>query len=111
MLLGRQASIVWFVLVLGILVYVSFFQNSYSYRFNYLTPTESARYESALAQHQSWALARQQNLKAHSLNPPTISRYFNTWLVFILIAFFTAYFFYEYYPGCVQRHTNRDGRH
>lgn len=93
MLLGRQATIVWFVFVLGILVYVSFFQNSYSDRFNYLTPAESSRYESALAQRQSWAVARQQQLKAHSLNPPTISRYFNTWLVFILIAFFTAYFF------------------
>lgn len=93
MLLGRQASIVWFVLVLGILGYVSFSQHSYSDRFNYLTPTESARYEAALAQHKPWALVRQQELNAHSLNPPTISRYFNTWLVFILIAFFTAYFF------------------
>ncbi len=92
-LLGRQASIVWFLLVMGILVYVSFVQNSYFYQFNYLTPSESVRYESALAQQKSWALARQQVLKAHSLNPPTISRYFNTWLVFILIAFFTAYFF------------------
>ena len=93
MLLGRQASIVWFLVVVGILVYVAFVQNGYSRRFNYLTPTESARYETALAQHQSWALARQQELNAHALNPPTISRYFNTWLVFILIAFFTAYFF------------------
>lgn len=92
-LLGRQASFIWFVLVLGILVYVSFTQYGYSYRFNYLTPTESARYETALAQRKSWALARQQELKVHSLNPPAISRYFNTWLVFILIAFFTAFFF------------------
>lgn len=93
MLLGRKASIVWFVLVLGTLIYVSFVQNGYSRRFNYLTPTESVRYESALAQHIPWALTRQRELKASSLNPPTVSRYFNTWLVFILIAFFTAFFF------------------
>jgi two-component system LytT family sensor kinase len=93
MLLGRQASFIWFLLVLSLLVYVSFVQYGYNHRFNYLTPTESARYESALAQRKPWALARQQELKNYSLNPPAVSRYFNTWLVFILIAFFTAYFF------------------
>ncbi|MVM33882.1 histidine kinase internal region [Spirosoma sp. HMF4905] len=93
MLIGRQASFVWFLLVIGLLVYVSFVQKGYSYQFNYLTPRESVRYELALKQRQPWALARQQELKVNALNPPTVSRYFNTWLVFILIAFFTAYFF------------------
>ncbi|MBD2703363.1 histidine kinase [Spirosoma sp. BT702] len=93
MLLGRQASFIWFLLVLSLLVYVSFVQYGYTHRFNYLTPTESARYESALAQRKPWALARHQELKNHSLNPPAVSRYFNSWLVFIVIAFFTAYFF------------------
>lgn len=92
MLLGRPASIVWFVVVLGLLFYVSFFDKGYSYQYNYLTPQETTRYELALYQQKPWALARRAALQANGLNPPRISRYFNTWFVFILIAFLTAYF-------------------
>lgn len=93
MLLGRSASFVWFLIVIGLLVYVSFFDKGYSYQYNYLTKTESARYESALRQQQPWAMARKADLQAAGLNPPRVSRYFNTWFVFILIAFLTSYFF------------------
>ncbi|MBC8153934.1 MAG: histidine kinase [Bacteroidetes bacterium] len=92
MLLGRPASIVWFVVVLGLLFYVSFFDKGYSYQYNYLTPQETTRYELALYQQKPWALARRAALQANGLNPPRISRYFNTWFVFILIAFLAAYF-------------------
>lgn len=91
-LIGRKASFVWFVIVLGILVYVTF-QNGYDYQYNYLTPTESSRYQRALEAQQPWAMARKAVLEATGLNPPRLSRYFNTWLVFILVAFLTAYFF------------------
>jgi len=92
MLLGRRASLIWFIIVMGLLFYVAFIQKGYSYQFNYLTPTESVRYQAALDHHLPWALARQAELKANGLNPPRISRYFNTWAVFIMIAYLTAYF-------------------
>lgn len=91
-LIGRNASFVWFVIVLGILVYVTL-RNGYSYQFNYLTPAESSKYQQALETQQPWALARKAALETNGLNPPKLSRYFNTWLVFILVAFLTAYFF------------------
>ncbi|GAB3220187.1 sensor histidine kinase [Spirosoma arcticum] len=92
MLLGRTASFVWFLTVIGLLIYVTFVRNEYSYQYNYLTPAESSRYETALGSNQSWALARKETLQKNGLNPPKISRYFNIWLVFMLIAFLTAYF-------------------
>ena len=91
-LIGRNASFVWFIIVLGILVYVTL-RNGYSYQFNYLTPAESSKYQQALEAQQPWALARKAALETNGLNPPKLSRYFNTWLVFILVAFLTAYFF------------------
>lgn len=93
MLLGRTASFVWFMIVIGLLVYVSFVDKGYSYQYNYLTKAESALYESALRQKQPWALARKADLQNTGLNPPRVSRYFNIWLVYILIAFLTSYFF------------------
>jgi len=91
-LLNRKASFGWFLIVLGLLIYASFFQKGYSYQYNYLTPTESARYMTALEQNKPWALGRQKELRQNSLNPPTVSRYFNTWLIFILVAFLVSYF-------------------
>ena len=93
MVLGQNASMIWSGLVLILLVYVTFGQLGYSYQFNYLTPAESTRYEQALDHHQAWALRRQAVLQTHHLNPPLASRYFNTWLIFIVVAAATAYFF------------------
>lgn len=93
MILGRTVMLIWSAVVIVILVWVTFGQLGYSYRFNYLTPDESARYEEALSQQQVWALNRQTVLKANRLNPPQASRYFNTWLIFIVVATATAYFF------------------
>ncbi|MBO0936356.1 histidine kinase [Fibrella sp. HMF5335] len=93
MILGRTVMLTWSVIVLAILTYVTFGQLGYSYRFNYLTPNESVRYERALEQKQVWALNRQAVLNANHLNPPQASRYFNTWFIFITVATATAYFF------------------
>ena len=90
--LGRPASLAWTAVVIGLLCYVTFGQRGYSYQYNYLTPTESARYEKALSAGKPWALRRQAELKANSLNPPRVSRYFNTWVVFILINALVSYF-------------------
>ncbi|GAA4462361.1 hypothetical protein GCM10023189_38920 [Nibrella saemangeumensis] len=93
MVLGRAAMMAWTGVVIGILSYVTFGQLNYSYQYNYLTPQESIRYENALKEHQPWALKRQEVLKASHLNPPRASRYFNTWIIFLLVAAATAYFF------------------
>src|SRR5919202_4768219 len=92
MLLGRPASFVWFVVVMGLLFYVTFVERGYSNQYKYLTPKESASYERALEHKKPWALARQSELQANALNPPRVSRYFDTWLVFILVAYATSYF-------------------
>lgn len=91
-LIGRSASFAWFIIVMGLLFYVAFVQMGYSYKFNYLTPSEAARYEAALQQNQPAALARQAELRASGLNPPTVSRYFDIWFVFILGSYLMAYF-------------------
>lgn len=91
-LIGRPPAFVWTSIVFSLLCYDTFVQRGYDYQYNYLTPAESARYEAAVEQQKPWALSRQEQLRAASLNPPHVSRYFNTWLVFILIAGLTAYF-------------------
>ncbi|GAB4016105.1 hypothetical protein GCM10028808_43480 [Spirosoma migulaei] len=91
-LIGRTASFFWFIIVICVLFYTAY-RIGFSYRYNYLTATESNRYELAIQKKQKWALSRQETLRAEGLNPPTVSRYFNEWLIFILIAFFTGYFF------------------
>lgn len=93
MILGRKAMLIWSAVVVIILLFVTFGQLGYTYQYHYLTPTESVRYERALAQKQAWALNRQAVLKANHLNPPQASRYFNTWIIFIMVATATAYFF------------------
>lgn len=92
MLLGRRMAFAWFLVVLSLLGWVTFGQLGYEYQYNYLTPAEAARYEASLLRKDSWALKRQAELKTQGLNPPLVSRYFNTWLVFILVAFLTSYF-------------------
>lgn len=92
-ILGRTAMLTWSVVIVAILSWVTFGKLGYSYRFNYLTPTESVRYETALAQQKAWALNRQAILKTNHLNPPQASRYFNIWIIFIGVATATAYFF------------------
>ncbi|MCK8495528.1 MULTISPECIES: sensor histidine kinase [Spirosoma] len=94
MILGRPAMFTWAAVVIGLLVWVTFGKlEGYSYRYNYLTPDESVRYQTALTQRKAWALDRQAILKANHLNPPQASRYFNTWLIFIVVATATAYYF------------------
>jgi hypothetical protein len=91
-LLSRKAAVVWFVIMLLVLVYVVH-RTGYSYQYHYLTPTESATYERALAGRRPWAFARQEVLRAAGLKPPQVSRYANTWIIYIFVAFFTAYYY------------------
>ena len=91
-LIGRRVAFLWFLVVLGSLFYTTF-RIGYTHQYNYLTPAESVRYEMALQKETQWALKRQTTLREIGLNPPLVSRYFNTWIIFILIAFLTAYFF------------------
>ncbi|MDQ1090443.1 sensor histidine kinase [Siphonobacter sp. SORGH_AS_1065] len=91
-LLGRKPAFIWFLVVMVVLFYVSN-RIGFDYRYHYLTREEAIRYEHALEIKNPEALKRQQILRNEGLNPPTVFRYFNMWVVFILIAFFTAYFF------------------
>ena len=91
-LLGRRVALLWTCIIISILLFKTV-DLGYSYQYNYLTTAESLQYETALQKKEQWALNRQRTLAAEGLKPPTVSRYFNEWLVFILIAFFTAWFF------------------
>ncbi|GAB2530657.1 sensor histidine kinase [Spirosoma aerophilum] len=93
MILGRTVMWIWSTVVIVILIYLTFGQLGYSYRYNYLTPSESSLYEKALSKQEAWAVNRQTVLKANRLNPPQASRYFNTWSIFIVVASATAYYF------------------
>lgn len=91
-ILGRRAVVVWFLVVVSILVW-NVSSRGWNYEYNYLTPAEALHFKEALVKNDSAALYRQAELEKAGLNPPKISRYFNTWLVFIIVAFVVAYFF------------------
>lgn len=92
MIIGRKAAIVWFIIVIGVLIWdVS--RVGWEYEYHYLTPIEVANFKKGLENKEEWALKRNDDLIKQGLNPPKISRYFNTWLVFIIISFMGAYFF------------------
>ena len=91
-LLGRKPALIWFVITIATLLYVSL-SRGMDYKYHYLTPNEVKIYEKNLALKDPTALNRQAELKAEGLNPPNVSRYFNVWLVMIIQAFMVAYFF------------------
>jgi two-component system, LytTR family, sensor kinase len=91
-IIGRKMAFIWFLVVLGTLFYVTN-SHGWDYQFNYLTPKESIKYQNAVKKGEKWALVRKEELKSFTLNPPKVTRYFNTWFVFILQAIIISYFF------------------
>ncbi len=91
-LIGRIPAFIWFTMVVGILTF-NINKNGWDYRFHYLTPTEVEKYEVGLVENQQWALDREAELVESGLNPPRLTRYFNTWLIFIISSLAIAYFF------------------
>lgn len=91
-ILGRKAVVVWFVVVMGLLFWNTN-SRGWDYEYHYCTPSEVTTYKEALKNNETWALERQAELNAHRLNPPRITRYFNTWFVFIIVAFMASYYF------------------
>lgn len=92
LIVGRKGATVWFLVVLSILFYKSY-DLGLNYQYQYMTPKEAERYEQALNNHETWALERQKSLNKAGLNPPKVSRYMHTWLIFIIVSYLTAYFF------------------
>ncbi|GEM_PF-1116276 len=91
-LLGRKGATVWGIIVL-ITLLINVSKMGWDFQFHYLTTEESHTYEIALEKNEEWAIRRHDKLKSEGLNPPKISRYFNTWLIFIVVAYFAAYFY------------------
>jgi signal transduction histidine kinase/DNA-binding NarL/FixJ family response regulator len=91
-IIGRKAVIVWFIIVITVLFW-NVSSRGWDYEYHYSTPSEVAAYKEALQKNESWALQRKAALENEGLNPPKITRYFNTWIVFIIVAFLVAYFF------------------
>ena len=91
-LVGRTSALIWFIITLSTLFYVSF-TKGFDYKFHFLTPKEAEVYENNLLKKEPLALKRQAELRKASLNPPNVSRYFNVWFVMIIQAFIVAYFF------------------
>ncbi len=91
-LLGRRSAVIWFLITLSTLLYISL-SRGMNYKYHFLTPDEVKIYEEKLIKKDPVALKRQAELKAEGLNPPNVSRYFNVWLVMIVQAIMVAYFF------------------
>jgi two-component system, LytTR family, sensor kinase len=91
-LLGRKSALIWFIITLSTLLYVSL-SRGMDYKYHFLTPAEVKIYEEKLIRKDPIALNRQAELKVEGLNPPNVSRYFNVWLVMIVQAIMVAYFF------------------
>lgn len=92
MIIGRVGVFIWFVILLMILFW-NVSDRGWSYEYHYSTPTEVAKYKAALENNEAWALERKANLDENKLHPPKITRYFNIWLVFIIVSFLVAYFY------------------
>lgn len=90
--IGRKGAVIWFCIVIAVLVWDTN-RLGYDYEYNYLTPGESKEYRVALEQARPEAIARKAELEQSGLNPPKVSRYFNTWIVFIIVAFMAAYYY------------------
>jgi signal transduction histidine kinase/DNA-binding response OmpR family regulator len=91
-ILGRSYTIVWAIVVLGALLY-NVASRGLDYEYHYLTPSELIQYKKDLAEKKEYALKRQRELEREHLNPPRITRYFNVWLIFIVVTFLLTYFF------------------
>jgi signal transduction histidine kinase/DNA-binding NarL/FixJ family response regulator len=91
-IIGRKAVTVWFIIVVAVLFW-NVSSRGWDYEYHYSTPSEVTAYKQALEKNEAWALQRKAELEKEGLNPPKITRYFNTWIVFILVAFLVAYFF------------------
>lgn len=92
MIIGRLGAFVWFLILIALLFF-NVFQRGWDYEYHYSTPSEVAAYKKALANQEAWALERQAELDENKLHPPKVTRYFNTWLVFIVVSFLVAYFY------------------
>lgn len=91
-IIGRNGAIVWFVIVVSVLFW-DVTRLGWDYEYHYLTPSEVTVYKDALRNNDSHALLRKAELEKYGLNPPKVTRYFNTWIVFIIVAFMAAYYF------------------
>jgi len=89
---GRTTLAIWFITVLTLLFW-NVSKRGWDYQYNYATPTEVSRYEQALNNNEPWALERKAELEKAQLNPPKITRYFNVWMVFLIVSFLVAYYF------------------
>jgi hypothetical protein len=92
LILGRKPALFWFLTVLLVLFY-DVQTKGWDYEYHYLTPNEVVNYKKELAEQKPSAIKRKNELAKSNLNPPKITRYFNTWLVFIIVAFIGAYYF------------------
>lgn len=92
MIIGRVGVFIWFV-ILVVILFWNVSQRGWGYEYHYATPSEVAAYKNALENNESWALARKADLDENKLQPPKITRYFNTWIVFIVVSFLVAYFY------------------
>ncbi|MBT1696397.1 response regulator [Fulvivirgaceae bacterium PWU4] len=89
---GRLPVLVWFLIVVAALFW-NVSKRGWDYEYHYSTPTEVATYKKALDNKEAWALKRQAELADNNLNPPKVTRYFNIWMVFIIVSFLVAYFY------------------
>lgn len=92
LIIGRKTAVVWCLVVISVLFW-NVSKAGWDYEYHYLTPIEASKYKEDLRKKEPTALVRQAELSANGLNPPKITRYFNTWLVFIIISFVGAYYF------------------
>lgn len=92
MIIGRIGVFSWFLIIVVVLIW-NVSERGWDYEYHYATPTEVAEYKTALALNEPWALKRATELDNHKLQPPRITRYFNIWMVFVLVTFLVAYFY------------------
>ncbi|UZS00038.1 ATP-binding response regulator [Chondrinema litorale] len=93
LVINRKGALIWFLIVFLLLIYDTS-RLGWDYQYHYMTPSEVESYEAALKNQEDWAVKRKEELKANGLNSPKVTRYFNTWAIFIIVSFMIAYSFY-----------------
>ncbi|HEX5171926.1 MAG TPA: ATP-binding protein [Cyclobacteriaceae bacterium] len=92
LILGRVAVAIWFAVVMSVLIF-TVERRGWDYQYHYATPSEVQKFQAGLKAGERWAIERQAELQRERLVSPRITRYFNTWSIFLVVGFLTAYFF------------------
>ena len=91
---GKRSAIIWSMFVVFSLFF-NVYNKGWDYKYHYMTASEVSQYEEGLKNQEPWALERQAEVTKEGIQPASIRRYFNVWLILVAIALSMALYFWD----------------